>query len=82
MEWAGAFGDLGTLIPFVVAYIAVAVDLTVEPAVTESGVDRPATGRLHAARARTTDGCLAVDSLGRGEGLRYRGFSDRSKASA
>ena len=22
MEWAGAFGDLGTLIPFVVAYIA------------------------------------------------------------
>lgn len=23
MEWAGAFGDLGTLIPFVVAYIAV-----------------------------------------------------------
>ena len=22
-EWAGAFGDLGTLIPFVVAYIAV-----------------------------------------------------------
>jgi len=21
MEWAGAFGDLGTLIPFVVAYI-------------------------------------------------------------
>ena len=24
MEWAGAFGDLGTLIPFVVAYIGVA----------------------------------------------------------
>jgi MFS superfamily sulfate permease-like transporter len=24
MEWAGAFGDLGTLIPFVVAYISVA----------------------------------------------------------
>src|SRR3954463_13864619 len=23
MEWSGAFGDLGTLIPFVVAYIAV-----------------------------------------------------------
>ncbi len=23
MEWAGAFGDLGTLIPFVVAYITV-----------------------------------------------------------
>src|SRR5665213_4161876 len=23
LEWAGAFGDLGTLIPFVVAYIAV-----------------------------------------------------------
>ena len=23
MEWAGAFGDLGTFIPFVVAYIAV-----------------------------------------------------------
>jgi hypothetical protein len=23
MEWAGAFGDLGTLIPFVVAYISV-----------------------------------------------------------
>src|ERR1700691_5079582 len=23
MEWAGAFGDLGTLIPFVVAYIAI-----------------------------------------------------------
>src|SRR5579864_8856823 len=23
MEWAGAFGDLGTLIPFVVAYLAV-----------------------------------------------------------
>ena len=23
MEWAGAFGDLGTLIPFMVAYIAV-----------------------------------------------------------
>ena len=23
MEWAGAFGDLGTLIPFVVAYIGV-----------------------------------------------------------
>ena len=23
MEWAGAFGDLGTLIPFVVAYVAV-----------------------------------------------------------
>ena len=23
MEWAGAFGDLGTLIPFVVTYIAV-----------------------------------------------------------
>src|SRR5579862_437576 len=23
MEWAGAFGDLGTLVPFVVAYIAV-----------------------------------------------------------
>src|ERR1700686_5680638 len=23
MEWAGSFGDLGTLIPFVVAYIAV-----------------------------------------------------------
>ena len=23
MEWAGAFGDLGTLIPFVMAYIAV-----------------------------------------------------------
>jgi hypothetical protein len=22
LEWAGAFGDLGTLIPFVVAYIA------------------------------------------------------------
>ena len=22
-EWAGAFGDLGTLLPFVVAYIAV-----------------------------------------------------------
>jgi MFS superfamily sulfate permease-like transporter len=28
MEWAGAFGDLGTLIPFVVAYIAV---VKVEP---------------------------------------------------
>jgi MFS superfamily sulfate permease-like transporter len=28
MEWAGAFGDLGTLVPFVVAYIAV---LGVEP---------------------------------------------------
>ncbi|MGH8139906.1 MAG: putative sulfate/molybdate transporter [Steroidobacteraceae bacterium] len=28
MEWAGAFGDLGTLVPFVVAYIAV---LKVEP---------------------------------------------------
>ena len=28
MEWAGAFGDLGTLIPFVVAYIAV---LKVDP---------------------------------------------------
>ena len=28
MEWAGAFGDLGTLIPFVVAYIAV---LKIEP---------------------------------------------------
>ncbi|MEJ2061550.1 MAG: putative sulfate/molybdate transporter, partial [Gammaproteobacteria bacterium] len=24
MEWAGAFGDLGTLIPFVVAYLGVA----------------------------------------------------------
>ena len=23
LEWAGAFGDLGTLLPFVVAYIAV-----------------------------------------------------------
>ena len=23
MEWAGAFGDLGTLVPFIVAYIAV-----------------------------------------------------------
>lgn len=23
MEWAGAFGDLGTLIPFVVAYVTV-----------------------------------------------------------
>ncbi len=23
MEWAGAFGDVGTLVPFVVAYIAV-----------------------------------------------------------
>jgi hypothetical protein len=23
MEWAGAFGDLGTLIPFVVSYIGV-----------------------------------------------------------
>ena len=23
MEWAGAFGDLGTLIPFVAAYIGV-----------------------------------------------------------
>ena len=23
MEWAGAFGDLGTLIPFVVAYLGV-----------------------------------------------------------
>jgi MFS superfamily molybdate transporter len=23
LEWAGAFGDLGTLIPFVVAYLAV-----------------------------------------------------------
>ena len=22
MEWAGAFGDLGTLIPFVVAYLS------------------------------------------------------------
>jgi MFS superfamily molybdate transporter len=28
MEWAGAFGDLGTLIPFVVAYIAV---LNIDP---------------------------------------------------
>ncbi|HYD08346.1 MAG TPA: putative sulfate/molybdate transporter, partial [Reyranella sp.] len=28
MEWAGAFGDLGTLVPFVVAYIAV---LKVDP---------------------------------------------------
>jgi hypothetical protein len=28
MEWAGAFGDLGTLIPFIVAYIAV---LKVDP---------------------------------------------------
>lgn len=28
MEWAGAFGGLGTLIPFVVAYIAV---VKVEP---------------------------------------------------
>jgi Molybdate transporter of MFS superfamily len=28
MEWAGAFGDLGTLIPFVIAYIAV---VKVEP---------------------------------------------------
>jgi hypothetical protein len=28
MEWAGAFGDLGTLIPFVVAYVAV---LKVDP---------------------------------------------------
>jgi hypothetical protein len=28
MEWAGAFGNLGTLIPFVVAYIAV---LKIEP---------------------------------------------------
>jgi Molybdate transporter of MFS superfamily len=28
MEWAGAFGDLGTLIPFVMAYIAV---LKIEP---------------------------------------------------
>lgn len=28
MEWAGAFGDLGTLIPFVVAYVAV---LKMEP---------------------------------------------------
>jgi hypothetical protein len=28
MEWAGAFGDLGTLIPFIVAYIAV---LKIEP---------------------------------------------------
>jgi MFS superfamily molybdate transporter len=28
MEWAGAFGDLGTLVPFVVAYIAV---LRMEP---------------------------------------------------
>ncbi len=26
MEWAGAFGDLGTLIPFVVAYISVRVN--------------------------------------------------------
>jgi xanthine/uracil permease len=25
LEWAGAFGDLGTLIPFVVAYIALAL---------------------------------------------------------
>ncbi len=23
MEWAGAFGDVGTLIPFVVAYITI-----------------------------------------------------------
>jgi len=23
MEWAGAFGDIGTLIPFVVAYITI-----------------------------------------------------------
>lgn len=23
LEWAGAFGDLGTMIPFVIAYIAV-----------------------------------------------------------
>ena len=23
MEWAGAFGDLGTLVPFLVAYVAV-----------------------------------------------------------
>jgi hypothetical protein len=23
MEWAGAFGDLGTLIPFVLAYVSV-----------------------------------------------------------
>ena len=30
MEWAGAFGDLDTLIPFVVAYIAVAV-VKIEP---------------------------------------------------
>lgn len=28
MEWAGAFGDLGTLIPFVVAYVTL---LRVEP---------------------------------------------------
>jgi len=28
MEWAGAFGDLGTLIPFVVAYLSM---LSVDP---------------------------------------------------
>ena len=28
MEWAGAFGDIGTLIPFVVAYITI---VKVEP---------------------------------------------------
>ena len=28
MEWAGAFGDLGTLIPFVVAYLSM---LSLEP---------------------------------------------------
>lgn len=25
MEWAGAFGDVGTLIPFVVAYITIVI---------------------------------------------------------
>jgi hypothetical protein len=27
MEWAGAFGDLGTLIPFIVAYLSVLLRL-------------------------------------------------------
>jgi MFS superfamily sulfate permease-like transporter len=46
MEWAGAFGDLGTLIPFVVAYIAM---LRMDPVgiLFAFGAAMVATGLLH-----------------------------------
>jgi hypothetical protein len=46
MEWAGAFGDLGTLIPFVVAYITL---LKVDPygILLAFGVAMIVTGFIH-----------------------------------